>query len=96
MPTLLAGVALGAMIVYLGTSIFRAGTSLAIPRTRARAMSLSSDVCMSGCPGGRPLTVDITGRPYSVSGVPGLINFPYLPSGMTSVTGVYPPATGPY
>ena len=77
--SLLAGAALGAMIVYFGASTIR--TLFA-----GKSMSVS----------GRPYTVDITGQPYSISTTPGLINFPYLPSGMTSITGVYPPATGPY
>ncbi len=82
-PSLLAGVALGAMIIYLGSSTIRAAVN-----TAANGVAMS----VGGC----PYTVDVTGQPYSVANVPGLINFPTLPGGMTSVTGVYPPATGPY
>jgi hypothetical protein len=89
--TLLVGVALGAMIVYLGSSIIKT-----MAASKGASMSLASNVCMAGCPGGRPYVVDVTGRPYSVAMAHGVADFPVLPSGMTSITGVYPPVTGPY
>ena len=81
-PSLLAGVAIGAAIIYLASSVIRT------------AGSITGTPMALGC--GGAYTVDVSGQPYSITRASDMLNFPVLPSGMTSVTGIYPPPTGPY